>query len=185
MKELKNIRDIQDVEKLENEYDFEKAFLLDKKLRLMVKDHPELKPLRKKLRRLMSDYEDRVWSDPEKVSEEQVEESENAERTVEAERKFIKKRKEAIRKKLKEYDMTQQDLGKLLDHPKSYISELMNGVSQFSMKDLVIIHRLFGISLKTLIPTYLQSDTRTKINETINKLNKPKLKLKKDDIFSE
>lgn len=81
--------------------------------------------------------------------------------------------------------MTQQDLGKLLDHPKSYISELMNGVSQFSMKDLVIIHRLFGISLKTLIPTYLQSDTRTKINETINKLNKPKLKLKKDDIFSE
>jgi hypothetical protein len=31
----------------------------------------------------------------------------------------------------------------------------------------------------------LQSDTRTKINETINKLNKPELKLKKDDIFSE
>jgi predicted XRE-type DNA-binding protein len=86
----------------------------------------------------MSDYDDRVWSDPEKVSDEQVEESENAERTVEAERKFIKKRKEAIRKKLKEYDMTQQDLGKLLDHPKSYISELMNGVSQFSMKDLVL-----------------------------------------------
>ena len=185
MKELKDIRDIQDVEKLENEYDFEKAFLLDKKLRLMVKDHPELKTLRKKLRRLMSDYEDRVWSDHKKVSDEQVEESERAESTIEAERKFIKKRKEAIKKKLKEYDMTQQDLGELLGHSKSYISELMNGVSQFSMKDLVIIHRVFGISLKTLIPTYLQIDTRTKINETINKLNKPKLKLKKDDIFSE
>ncbi len=184
MKELKDIRDIQDVDKLENEYEFEKALLLDKKLRLMVKDHPELKALKKKLRRLMSDYEDRVWSDPEKVSDDMVGESERAEMTIEAERKFIKKRKEAIKKKLKEHDMTQQDLGQLLGHSKSYISELMNGVSQFSMKDLVIIHRVFGISLNTLIPTYLQSETRTKINETINKLNKPKLKLNKDDIFS-
>ena len=185
MKELENIRDIEQIEKLENEYDFQKALLLDKKMRLMVKEQPELRPLRKKLRRLMTEYEERVWSDPEQVTDKQLEDSDKAENIVETERKFIKKRRDAIRKKLKEYDMTQQDLGDLLGHSKSYISELMNGVSQFSMRDLVIIHRIFGIGLKTLIPTYLQSDTQYRIEETIARLNKPKLKLKKNDLVNE
>ena len=185
MKELENIRDIEQVEKLENEYDFQKALLLDKKLRLMIKEQPELRPLRKKLRRLMTEYEERVWSNPEQVTDKQLDDSDKAESIVEAEQKFIKKRRDAIRKKLKEYDMTQQDLGDLLGHSKSYISELMNGVSQFSMRDLVIIHRIFGISLKTLIPTYLQSDTRNRIKNTIARLNKPKLKLKKNDLVNE
>jgi len=78
--------------------------------------------------------------------------------------------------------MTQQDLGVILGHPKSYMSELMNGVSQFTMKDLVIIHRILEIDLKKLIPTYLQTDTRDKIKETLTRLNKPKLKLKKVDL---
>ncbi len=78
--------------------------------------------------------------------------------------------------------MTQQDLGTLLRHPKSYMSELINGVSQFTMKDLVIIHRVFGISLKTLIPTYLQSETREIVRESIRKLNKPKLGLRKTEL---
>jgi transcriptional regulator with XRE-family HTH domain len=185
MKELENIRDIEQIEKLDNEYDFQKALLLDKKLRLMVKEQPELRPIRKKLRRLMTEYEERVWSDPEQVTDKQLEDSDKAENIVETERKFIKKRRDAIRKKLKEYDMTQQDLGDLLGHSKSYISELMNGVSQFSMRDLVIIHRIFGIGLKTLIPTYLQSDTQYRIEETIARLNKPKLKLKKNDLVNE
>ena len=185
MKELENIRDIEQIEKLENEYDFQKALLLDKKMRLMVKEQPELRPLRKKLRRLMTEYEERVWSDPEQVTDKQLEDSDKAENIVEAERRFIKKRRDAIRKKLKEYDMTQQDLGDLLGHSKSYISELMNGVSQFSMRDLVIIHRIFGVGLKTLIPTYLQSDTQYRIEETIARLNKPKLKLKKNDLVNE
>ena len=185
MKELEKIRDIEQVERLENEYDFQKALLLDKKMRLMVKEQPELRPLRKKLRRLMTEYEERVWSDPEQVTDKQLEDSDKAENIVETERRFIKKRKDAIRKKLKEYDMTQQDLGVLLGHSKSYMSELINGVSQFSMRDLVIIHRIFGISLKTLIPTYLQSDTRNRIKQTISRLNKPKLKLKKNDLVNE
>jgi transcriptional regulator with XRE-family HTH domain len=151
----------------------------------MVKEQPGLRPLRKKLRRLMTEYEERVWSDPEQVSDKQLEDSDKAENIVETERRFIKKRKDAIRKKLKEYDMTQQDLGVLLGHSKSYMSELINGVSQFSMRDLVIIHRIFGISLKTLIPTYLQSDTRNRIKQTISRLNKPKLKLKKNDLVNE
>ncbi len=185
MKDLENIRDMEQVEKLENEYDFQKALLLDKKLRLMIKEQPELRPLRKKLRRLMTEYEERVWSDPEQVTNKQLEDSDKAESIVETERRFIKNRKNAIRKKLKEYDMTQQDLGDLLGHSKSYMSELINGVSQFSMKDLVIIHRIFRIGLKTLIPTYLQSETMNRVKNTISRLNKPKLKLQKNDLVNE
>ncbi|HET6558786.1 MAG TPA: helix-turn-helix transcriptional regulator [Prolixibacteraceae bacterium] len=75
--------------------------------------------------------------------------------------------------------MTQQDLSILLGHPKSYISELINGVSQFTLKDLIIIHRILGINLNTLIPTSLQSETRDKLAESIKQLNKPKLRLRK------
>jgi len=78
--------------------------------------------------------------------------------------------------------MTQQDLGVILEHPKSYMSELINGVSQFTLKDLVIIHRILGINLNTLIPTYLQSETRDKVQQSIAKLNKPKLGLRKKEL---
>ena len=48
MKDLIKIEEIQNIEILENEYDFEKASLLDRKLRLMVKERPEFKSIRKK-----------------------------------------------------------------------------------------------------------------------------------------
>lgn len=181
MKEMLDIREIEKIERLENEYDLEKASLLERKLRLMIQKNPDLKSLRKKLRDLIKEYENKAWSDFEQVTDSQVEESDEAEELVNYEEKFIHKRKEAIRRKLKEYDMTQQDLGLILGHPKSYMSELINGISQFTLKDLVIIHRILGVSLKTLIPTYLQSETRDRVEESIKKLNKPKLGLTKTE----
>jgi antitoxin component HigA of HigAB toxin-antitoxin module len=134
MKDILDIREIEKIERLENEYDLEKASLLERKLRLMIDENPNLKPLRKKLRDLIKDYEDREWSDFEKITDSQVKESDKAEEIVNYEQKFINKRKDTIRKKLKKYDMTQQDLGLILGHPKSYMSELINGVSQFTLK---------------------------------------------------
>jgi len=182
MKDILDIREIEKIEKLENEYDLEKASLLERKLRLMIGENPDLKPSRKKLRDLIKDYEDRVWSDFEKITDSQVEASDNAEQIVSYEQKFINRRKDAIRKKLKKYDMTQQDLGSILGHPKSYMSELINGISQFTLKDLVIIHRVLEINLTILIPTFLQSETRDKVSESIKKLNKPKLGLRKIEL---
>ncbi len=179
MKDIFDIKEIERMERIENEYDLQKASLLERKLRLMIKESADLKPIREKLRDLIKNYEDNEWSDFENISDSKIEESDKAWEIINAEQKFIKKRKVAIRKKLKEYDMTQQDLGIILEHPKSYMSELMNGVSQFTLKDLVIIHRVFGIKLNTLIPTHLQSETRDKVKESIQKLNKPKLRLKK------
>jgi antitoxin component HigA of HigAB toxin-antitoxin module len=182
MKDILDIREIEKIERLENEYDLEKASLLERKLRLMIDENPDLKPLRSRLRDLIKEYEDREWSDFDRISDSQVEESDNAEEVVSYEQKFINKRKAAIRKKLKEYDLTQQDLGLILGHPKSYMSELINGVSQFTLKDLVIIHRILGIKLNILIPTFLQSETRDKVRESIKKLNKPKLGLRKTEL---
>ncbi|MFO7868898.1 MAG: helix-turn-helix transcriptional regulator [Bacteroidales bacterium] len=182
MKDIFDIREIEKIERLENEYDLEKASLLERKLRLMIDENPDLKPLRTKLRDLIKEYEDREWSDFDKISDLQVEESDKAEEIINYEQIFINKRKDSIRKKLKEYDMTQQDLGLILGHPKSYMSELINGLSQFTLKDLVIIHRILGIKLNILIPTFLQSETREKVRESIEKLNKPKLGLRKTEL---
>lgn len=183
MKDIFSIQEVNNIERLENEYDLEKASLLERKLRLMIKENPDLMPIRKKLRELIAEYEEREWSEVDKISDSKIEESDQAEEIVNFEQKFIQKRKEAIRKKLKEYDMTQQDLGIILGHPKSYTSELINGISQFTLKDLVIIHRIFGISLNILIPTFLQSETRNKVRESLIKLNKPKLRLGKKELI--
>lgn len=179
MKDIMDIKEVMTIDRLENEYDLNKASLLERKLRLMIAENPDLKPVRKRLRDLIKDYEDRNWSDLDKITDAQIENSDKAEEIVDYEQRFIQKRKESIRKKLKEFDMTQQDLGTLLGHPKSYMSELINGVSQFTLKDLIIIHRVLGINLNTLIPTSLQSETREKLAESIKQLNKPKLKLRK------
>jgi len=183
MKDIFDIKEVAKIERLESEHDLKKASLLERKLRLMIDENPDLKPIRKKLRDLIKDYEDREWSDFDKITDSQIEESDKAEEIVNYEQKFISKRRDNIRKKLKDYDMTQQDLGLILGHPKSYMSELINGVSQFTLKDLVIIHRVLGISLNILIPTFLQSETRDKVRESIKKLNKPKLGLKKTEII--
>ena len=182
MKDIINIQEINSIDKLENEYDLQRASILDRELKLMADENPDLIPLRKKIRELIKDYEDKYWSNGDKITDEQILESDKAEKIIGLEQRFIHKRKEIIRKKLKDYEMTQQDLGAILGHPKSYMSELMNGISQFTMKDLVIIHRILGIDLKKLIPTYLQSETRDRIKEMIIRLNKPKLKLKKADL---
>lgn len=182
MKDLTDIREIEHIQQLDSEYDLQKALLLDRKLRLMVKEDADLKPIHDRLFELIQEYEERNWSDSGQISGKQVDEAETAEQLVEIERKFIAQRKEAIRKKLKSYDMNQTDLAVLLGHKKSYMSELMNGVSQFSMKDLVIIHRVLGIDLAKLIPTYLQNETRERVKQSISQLNKPKLKLRKKDL---
>ena len=48
---------------------------------------------------------------------------------------------------LKELNLTQQDLGTILSHGKTYISELVNGISPFVMRDLIIIHKVLDINL--------------------------------------
>lgn len=169
--------------KIRNELDFERAMIADRKLRVLSKENPKFRSVRKKLRDLIEQYENQNWSADSTISDKKLRESNVAELIAEKERLFIQRRKELIRKKIKSLNLTQQDFGKVLGHQsKSYISELINGVSPFSLKDLIVINRILKIDLTDLVPTFLPQSDRVKIRKTIKKLDNPKLKLSKDDL---
>ncbi|MDN5212241.1 transcriptional regulator [Fulvivirgaceae bacterium BMA12] len=177
-----DVKEILEIGKIQDELDFERALIADRRLRVLAQEDPKLKHVRKKLRDLIQDYENRNWSAKTKISENKLKENDLAEIIAEKERLFIERRKNLIRSKLKRLGLNQQELGLILGHEsKSYMSELRNGVSPFSLKDLVIINRLLKIDLIDLVPTFLSHAERTKIKASIKKLANPKLKLSKAD----
>jgi len=184
MKSQLQITKILNKGKIQNELELERALIAERKLRLLSKEHPEYKKIRKELRRIIKEFEAENWSNTSTISDTQLKESEIAELIAEEERLFIQNRKSLIKTKLKELNLKQQELGELLGHSsKSYISELMNGLSPFSMKDLIVIHRILKIDLTLLIPTFLSHSDRIKLKHSIEKLNNPKLKLSKGDLI--
>jgi len=182
MKTQSDLRNILRRGKLSDELDLERALMLDRKLRLMISEHPELAEERKQLRLIIKSYENTNWKNSSKITEQQIKESEVAEFIAEQERVFLEHRKDLIKKRISKYNLSQQDLGKLLGHGKTYMSELINGVTPFSIRDLIILHRLFHIKLEYLIPTIISQKDRGKLKESITKLDKPKLKLEKEDL---
>lgn len=179
-----------DIEKLiengsiTNELDFERALIADRKLRLLAKDNLHFKNLRSKLRDLIEAYENKEWSDLNKLTNEKIDESDKSEIIAEQERIFIENRKQQIRKRLKSLDLTQEDLASILGHKsKTHMSELMNGIKPFTLKDLIIINRILKIDIKELIPIFLSNDDQIRIKMVVKELNKPQLKLEKGDLM--
>lgn len=166
-----------------NELDYERAMIADRKLRLLSKENAHFRKLRSKLRDLIERYESKEWSDVDQVDDKKLLESEKSGRIAELERQFIEKRKEAIRKKLKAVDMTQEDLARILGHKsKTHMSELMNGIKPFTLKDLVIINRLFKIDIGVLVPVFLSQEDQIRVKEAVQTLDKPKVKLSSNDL---
>ena len=62
------------------------------------------------------------------------------------------------------------------------MSELINGISPFPLKDLIIINRLLKIELVDLLPTFLSQNDQLKVKSAITELNNPKIKLTKEDL---
>ena len=182
MKTQLDISELLETGKIKSELEFERALIADRKLRVLSKENPKYKIVRKKLRDLISAYEDKNWAVGSRITDKKVQDSDLAELVAEKERLFVQNRKELIRKKLKNLNLTQQNLGAILGHKsKSYMSELMNGISPFSLRDLIIINRLLKIDLTDLVPTFLPQADRRKIETSIQKLGNPKLRLSKDD----
>jgi len=167
---------------ISNELELEQALIIERKLRLLAKENPELAESRIQLRAIIREYEKSQWSSNSIISDKKIQESDAAEIIAEQERKFVVKRKEIIKAKLTELGINQQDLGLILGHSKSYISELINGINTFNLKDLIVIHKLFGIKLEDLIPTTIPQKESEKIKSSILKINKPKLKLGKEEL---
>jgi transcriptional regulator with XRE-family HTH domain len=165
---------------IDSELELEQAFLVDKKLRLLSKKDASFIIKRKKLRTLIENYEKQNWSITSNITDNTIRESDIAEDIAETERLFIAQRKEIIRKNLKNFNLNQQQLGEILGHSsKSYMSELMNGICPFSMRDLVIIHRILEIELKDLIPTTIPHQDRIQIKSSLMKLRNTKVRLSK------
>jgi hypothetical protein len=61
------------------------------------------------------------------------------------------------------------------------MSELMNGLSPFSLKDLIIINRLLKIEITALIPVFLSKDDQKRVKEVLHTIDKPHIKLSKKD----
>ena len=97
MKNIIDIRDIEQINELKCEYDLEKASLLARKLRWMSKDDPSLIPVRERLLELMEDYENKHWINEELISNEQIEESDKAEELIQKENRPSINRKKIFR----------------------------------------------------------------------------------------
>jgi predicted XRE-type DNA-binding protein len=160
---------------IENELELERAFILERKLRLLISENPNYKEDRKKLRSIIKEYEKQNWSTDSVITEEKIKESDYAEQIAEQERNFLAKRREIIKAKLIENNLNQQDLGTILKHSKSYISELINGINSFTKKDLIIIHKLFDIKLEDLIPTTIPQKDADRMRKTIVELGRKDL----------
>jgi transcriptional regulator with XRE-family HTH domain len=166
-----------------NELDYERALISDGKLRLLSKENLHFKNLRTKLRDIIEKYENSEWNDVDKIDENKLLESDKAERIAELERIFLENRKQAIRKKLKELELTQENLASILGHKsKTHMSELMTGIKPFTLKDLIIINRLLKIEIAILIPVFLSKEDQIKVKEAVMKLGKPKIKLTSEDL---
>src|SRR5690606_32450598 len=101
MKTQLDISKLLEIGKIQNELDFERALIADRKLRVLSKEDSKNKVIRKKLRDLIEDYENKNWSTSSRTTDEKIRESDLAELIAEKERQFIQNRKELIRKKLK------------------------------------------------------------------------------------
>lgn len=167
---------------LNNELDYERALSADRHLRLLVKEDSAFAKLRKALRGMIARYENIHWSDEEKVTDEQIRESDLAEKIVEQEQKFIQHRREVILARLRKLGLKQQDLTALLDHNKSYVSELLNGIRAFSSSDLILLHKLLGIDLKDLFLTTVPLETRKRVKESLARISSKKVRLKEKDL---
>lgn len=180
-----SVDNILKVNKIENEFELEFANTLYNKLRLLAKEDSSLKPLRKHLAILIEAYESEHWADENKVTDEQLINSDHAEKIITFHNQFIQQRKTKIVEALKKNDLIQNDLASLLGHRKNYMSELINGVRPFSQEDLIVIHRMLGIKLDYLIIPIIKEPTAIRIRSVVKKLNKPKFKLKDKDLILE
>jgi hypothetical protein len=160
-----------------SELDYDRALIADRKLRILAKDNLHFKNLSAKLRDIIEIYENNEWNDLDKIDDEKLSESDKSQKIAELERQFLETRKQAIRKKLKEFDLTQENLASILGHKsKTHMSELMNGIKPFTLKDLIIINRLLKIEISVLIPVFLSKEDQMKVKIAVIKLNKPNFK---------
>lgn len=166
-----NIKRILDAGRIETELECEQVALAKRYLAQQEKSNPELDATIGALRNLVIEFEARCWSDRSAITDAQIEESDAAVNQAEKEFVFIRVRRQLILAKLREFSLKQKDLALLLNHSKSYTSELLNGLRPFSSNDLKLIHLLFQIPLDQLVIAVASQETLSRLENTINKIS--------------
>ncbi len=163
-----------------SELEYERAMEASKSLRLMSRDNSKYVLMRKKLIDIIERYEKREWSNVDSVGDLKIKESDEAEAFILRERTFIVHRQKRIKQRLREMKMSQADLTTILGHKsKTYISELMNGISPFTLRDLVILHHFLSIEMKELVPTFLNKHELERLKQIrLEFVSKPSSKTK-------
>lgn len=170
--------------RLSNELDYERALVAERKLRLLAKEDAQFTTLHQQLRELLESYERSEWADADYINDRQLIQSEKAEFIADQERQFMETRKRTIRNRLKQLELTQENLGSILGHKsKTHMSELMNGIKPFTLKDLIIIHRLLKIEMSVLVPVFLSDADQKRVKFAVEQLDKPKVKLAAEDLL--
>ena len=155
-----------------SELEYERAMEAFKISKNLGAEEPKFLVSREKLFDILENYEKQHWSHVDLVTDLQVIESDSAEEFVAKERAFFQKRKKKIKLRLKALNLTQGDLTAVLGHKsKTYISELINGLSPFTLKDLVILHHFLSINMKDLVPTFLNEKEMERINNVRAKIS--------------
>lgn len=153
-----------ELKRIESELEYEKALYLTRKLRFLIDDgQKEFRSYRKKLLKLMSNYENENWVDEDKITDKLIEESDKSAKIIEEHYLFYANRQSTIRSKLKSVGLKQKDLALLLGHSKTHISLLLNGVSQFTTTDIRIIMIFLDLKPHILIPPFISKDTAKNI----------------------
>jgi hypothetical protein len=169
--------------RITSDFEYEKALTADRKLKLCLNENPQYKTLRYKLRDIIDNYESAKWSEVDKIDDDNPFENDETEYIEEQERLFLENRKKAIEKKIIECNVTLEDLASILGRKsKSYMLELMNGIKPFSLRDLIIINRVFNIQMDLLIPRFLSKHDEAEVEEAVKKLDNPKVKVSFDEV---
>jgi transcriptional regulator with XRE-family HTH domain len=156
----------------------------ERKLRLLAKEDALFTTMRQQLRELLETYELGEWSDPSSIDDRQLIQSEKAEFIAEQERQFMETRKRTIRNRLKQLELTQENMASILGHKsKTHMSELMNGIKPFTLKDLIIMHRILKIEMSVLVPVFLSDADQKRVKLAVDQLDKPKVKLAAEDFL--
>ena len=161
---------------ISNELDYERALIANRSLRLITQEHAHLHKLSANLHDLIEAYEKLHWASLDQVDDRQIAQSDKAEEIAEQERLFVQKRKNLIREQLKRLQLSQEELATLLGHKsKTHMSQLINGFKSFTLRDLIVIHRLLQIDMQTLIPTFLAFEEEQKVKNAALQIDKPEL----------
>lgn len=83
--------------KIQNELDFERVLIAERKLRVMANENPKLKTVRRKLRDLIEVYENKIWAADAQITDEKLKESDWAEQAAEKERLIHNRRKLSLK----------------------------------------------------------------------------------------